>query len=113
MKQLILTLIICTITGTVANAQAGGAETLSLKIAQKMKDSLSLSPVQKDQVYTINLDLHTRKSGVWQQFAGSDSLIRVHVQRIENTRDSLYRTVLTEPQFILYKEKKRRLVNNN
>lgn len=95
-----------------AQAQDQGAEAISLKIAQKMKDSLSLTATQKDSLYNINLLLHSRKAAAWQQYADSDSL-QIVIQRIENTRDSLYRPILTSSQFDVYRVKKRNLVNNN
>jgi len=86
-------------------------ENISSRIAQKMKDSLSLSEVQKTSIYTINMDIHNRKAVVWQQ-AETDS-VGVGLQRIENTRDSLYRPILTDEQYILYKNKKKNLISAN
>jgi hypothetical protein len=88
------------------------AEQLAVKIAQKMKDSLSLTELQKSQLYEINIQLNNSKSAARQQYTGSDSL-GIKIQKIENTRDSLYSQILTEPQFLLYRQKKRNLVNNN
>ncbi|HYF33138.1 MAG TPA: hypothetical protein VD993_18565 [Chitinophagaceae bacterium] len=95
-----------------AKAQSSPATLVADKIAQKMKDSLNLNDVQKLLIYQINLQLHEAKMLKRQLYAGTDSL-GIHVQRVENTRDSLYRTVLNEEKYLLYKEKKRVLVSNN
>jgi uncharacterized protein YxeA len=113
MKKLLIALVIIIVAGYSASAQTSNAEVLAGKIAQKMKDTLSLTETQKGQVYTINMQLYQQKETAWQQYGQSDSLVTVHVQRIENTRDSLYKAVLTAPQYILYRDKKRKLVNNN
>jgi len=107
-------LIICLLSGFSVNVKAQNtvATQLAEKIAQKMKDSLLLSESQKEQLYTINLQLSDRKSAVRQQYATSDSL-GIKIQLVEKTRDSLYKAVLTEQQFILYRQKKKNLVNNN
>ena len=96
----------------VLHAQTSQADIIADKIAQKMSDSLSLSSAQKSQLFQINLDLQSRKHLVWQQNSNIDS-IQVHLQKIENTRDSLYRPVLTDDQFLIYSQKKKNLVNNN
>jgi maltose-binding protein MalE len=97
---------------SIAQAQTSPAEQLAEKVAQKMKDSLSLSSSQKQQLYNINMQLHSNKLVVRQQYAGSDSLV-IKVQIVENTRDSLYRPVLTQQQYDLYRQKKKTLVSNN
>jgi len=111
MNKLFISLFVTIIFCSQILAQSP-AENLSAKIAQKMKDSLSLSNVQKNQLYAINMRLCGQKETVRQQYAATDSL-RIKIQKIENTRDSLYSTVLTNQQLILYKPKKRNLVNNN
>ena len=98
--------------GLVLHAQTSQADIIADKIAQKMSDSLSLSSAQKSQLFQINLDLQSRKRLVWQQYPDIDS-IQVHLQKIENARDSLYRSVLTDDQFLIYSQKKKNLVNNN
>jgi hypothetical protein len=92
-------------------AQASSQQVAN-KIANKMKDSLSLSDEQKALIYNINIKLSNEKLAVRQSYAHSDSL-QIKMQRVENTRDSLYKEVLTAPQLELYKKKKRNLVNNN
>lgn len=94
------------------NSQTVSADIVAQRIAQKMKDSLLLSEDQKTQIYNINLNLNNHKMLVRQQQISSDSL-RLKIQQVENTRDSLYRPILTEQQFLLYREKKKSLINNN
>ncbi len=77
-----------------------------------MKDSLSLSDVQKTQVFNINMQLQAQKMDARNQYPIRDTLVK-KMQLIENKRDSLYGTVLTGAQFILYRPKKKNLVNNN
>lgn len=110
-KQMIVLLVFIT-SALLCEAQSTPSELLAQKIALKMKDSLLLSGIQKDQVYTINMQLHEQKTLARQQSPALDSL-GLKIQRIENRRDSLYRGVLTEEQYILYRQKKRNLVNNN
>lgn len=81
------------------------------KIAQKMQDSLVLTSDQKAQVYNINMLLHTEKMDVRQKYP-KDS-VRYYLQKVENTRDSLYHNVLADDKFTLYRQKKVMLVNNN
>lgn len=110
MKLLITFLLLCSFQ--LARAQSDPAAILANKIAVKMKDSLLLTDGQKQQVYQLNLQLHQSKATVRQQYAGTDSL-RLRVQWVENTRDSLYRGVLDSEQYQLYLQKKRNLINNN
>jgi hypothetical protein len=85
---------------------------VSRNILRKLSDSLNLRQGQKDSIYLINMGLHYRKMSVWHQYSDIDSLT-TKIQRIENTRDSLYHKVLTDEQFTIYRNKKRNLVNNN
>jgi hypothetical protein len=78
-----------------------------------MKDSLSLSTAQRIEIYKLNTQIGQAKAAVWKKYDGNEELIRVHLQQIEDKRDSLYRVVLGEEKFNLYREKKRFLLNNN
>jgi len=111
MKKILVTALLATVVNTI-EAQSTTGEQVAGHIAQKMKDSLDLTNALKQQVLTINLQLHNQKSVLWQQFATSDSL-GVFVQRVENTRDSLYRNILDEGKYILYKQKKKNLISND
>ena len=114
MKQkLIILSLILTIGSATANAQQSSSEALASRIAQKMKDSLFLTEAQRQSIYQVNLQLHNQKAAIWQQYNGSDSLISVNLQLLENTRDSLYRPIFSEEQYVRYKEKKRSLISNN
>jgi 50S ribosomal subunit-associated GTPase HflX len=113
MKKILLLFIVST-SALCVSAQTGlPAEQLATKIASKMQDSLNLTVPQQQQVFAINMQLHNQKTAIRNQYSGNDSLIRVNIQRIENKRDSLYRPLIGETNYILYRQKKRNLVNNN
>ncbi|HEX7903807.1 MAG TPA: hypothetical protein VF487_08005 [Chitinophagaceae bacterium] len=99
---------------TVAQQNPGNtpAEILSNKIADKMKDSLALTMQQRSSIFDININISEWKGYARQQYKDSGN-IGYYLQREENKRDSLYRNVLTEEQFLLYKQKKRNLISNN
>lgn len=92
-----------------AQSAADNAHRISDHIANKMKDTLLLTSQQKDSLYAINTLLHLKKNNIWQQYAASDSL-RWHLRKVENTRDSLYKRILTISQFSLYQQKKGNLI---
>jgi hypothetical protein len=110
MKYLLIAMILF-FSAQGLHAQTIPATTVANNIAQKMKDSLSLTDAQKTQIYTLNMQLHDQKMGMRQQYAGN-SLLREKIQLVENTRDSLYNTVLNEQQFNVYRQKKHNLLNN-
>jgi hypothetical protein len=95
-----------------SNAQTSPANEVAEKIAQKMKDTLALTDAQKGQIFDVNIQLHNQKMLARQHQLVADSLRR-QVQRIENTRDSLYNLVLPQEKYLLYLQKKRNLVSNN
>lgn len=107
----ILLFIGCSLLALCAAGQSG-AEQLATRIAKKMKDSLSLTASQQTQIYTINMQLHQQKQQVFTRYQASDSL-RIHLQRIENSRDTLYSSVLSPDKYLLYRQKKRNLISNN
>lgn len=107
----ILMLVSCVLVSNRLIAQTPGSQ-LANKIAQKMKDTLSLTEQQHQVIYNLNMQIFNAKQTVRQSHAGSDSL-GYFIQRIENKRDSLYKTVLTAEKFLQYREKKRNLLNNN
>lgn len=114
MKSLLLFLftMLIGITSMKAQDATANANALASKIAGKMKDSLSLSVDQASRVKAINLRLSEEKMQKRQQHKEMSEL-RQQLQKVENTRDSLYKTILTVQQFQLYKQKKRTLVSNN
>jgi hypothetical protein len=95
-----------------AFSQTNAHEQVAGSIAQKMTDSLGLTTTQKNQIYNINMQLANQKALARQQYSSIDS-VRYRLQKIENSRDSLYHTVLSEDKYFLYKEKKRFLVATN
>jgi hypothetical protein len=96
-----------------AYAQTGNAGIqLANTIANKMKDTLALTQQKRNQVFAINIQLHNQKMIVRQQNTNADS-IRVKTQRVENTRDTLYKGVLPVNKYQLYLQKKRNLIRAN
>jgi hypothetical protein len=114
MKQLVIISIIIFSIGFKLCAQEDNtpAAQLAHKIANKMRDSLNLTNQQTAKIFTINMDLHRKKSQVMHQSQSRDITAR-QLQTIENTRDSSYSRVLSTDQFSLYLKKKRFIVNNN
>lgn len=88
------------------------AEIVAGRVADKMKDSLSLTGNQRSSIYDINLQLANSKSEARRNFQQMDS-IRIYMQRVENTRDSLYKSILNERQFLHYKKRKMILLSNS
>ncbi len=109
--KLFLMFLLLSIT-TILKAQSTPGEQLAGKIAQKLKDSLSLTTSEQEGVYAVNVQLHNRKMALRQQNLSADAL-RIQFQRVENTRDSLYQRVLSVDQFQQYRQKKKNLLNNN
>ncbi len=93
-----------------ANAQSE-AQNLAHKISQRMADSLGLTSNQKDLLYNVNMQLHDQKMLVRAKHNAVDS-VGFYLQVVEDTRDSLYRPIITEEKYLLYKEKKTTLVSN-
>lgn len=112
MKKIIIIIPALIFAFSVLQAQPTPATQLAEKIAKKMKDTLNLTGNQRNQIYNFNMQLHTQKSAARQQFTDAD-LLRINLQRIENTRDSLYHSVLPEPKYLIYQQKKRNLVSGN
>jgi hypothetical protein len=87
------------------------AEIVAGRILQKMTDTLSLNNDEVGKIDSLNKLIFDRKTLVRQQFTDRDSL-RVYIQRVERSRDTLYQQVLPEPKYLLYKEKKATLISN-
>ncbi|MFX8883320.1 hypothetical protein ABTM86_18970, partial [Acinetobacter baumannii] len=64
------------------------SEEIALKIANKMKDSLSLNKEEAKKIYEINLWLQAKKMEARKVHAGSPTLVSQKIQQIENMRDS-------------------------
>jgi uncharacterized sporulation protein YeaH/YhbH (DUF444 family) len=110
-KIFILIPLLLLVTGFLQAQQTPSVQ-LAQRIAQKMKDTLTLTNPQRNQIFQINMQLHDRKQEVRQQTTNQDTL-RIKFQRIERKRDSLYHTIMSDSKYQLYLQKKRNLVNNN
>jgi hypothetical protein len=91
--------------------QTAISDSVSIKIARKMKDSLQLTSALENQILEINKFLAAQKQLVRRDFTSMDSL-RIHIQKIEMKRDTLYSEILGA-KHTLYLQKKHKLVNNN
>ncbi|MBC7949000.1 MAG: hypothetical protein H7Y42_14035 [Chitinophagaceae bacterium] len=111
MKRVLL-LFVFVASFILASGQVKPWEAIAIKVSNKMKDTLSLSESTHGQIYFINWQLGRDKSMIWQEYSGSDSLIRYHLQRLENMRDSLYLPILGEEKFSIYRQKKTNLISN-
>ncbi len=77
----------------------------ALRLSEVLGDSLDLRTGQKDTLYEIHMELFREQYNVRQQYSDMDTL-RVYLQRVESKRDILYRPVLGEEKYALYKSKK-------
>ncbi len=113
--QTTISLTLLLFIGLQTNAQSsnGVAVQVAQKIAKKMKDSLNLTGNQKNKIYNVNINLHNQKQTARSQTVNNPTLLTTKIQTIEKTRDSLYKPILTVPQYDLYKVKKRNLISNN
>lgn len=90
-----------------AQAQTTG---VTEKITNRLADSLNLNVSQKKRIFEINTDLQNAKADVRKQYNQPDSIGK-YIQRVENTRDSLYRQVLNAEKYQIYLQKKRNLIS--
>jgi hypothetical protein len=111
MKNILLIVFIIVVCCSKTHAQVSPGEQIAIKVAQKMKDTLGLGDEQKQRIYDINMQLLQKSIAVWKQHTVQDS-IRYHLQRIEMTRDSLYKPILTADQLQLYRQKKPYLIGS-
>ncbi|WP_121353941.1 hypothetical protein [Flavisolibacter nicotianae] len=95
------------------SAQYSTPVLVASKIAGKLQDSLGLTALQKKRVFTANMQIYDWKRAAREQFDITDAQLQVKTQEAENKRDSLYKEVLTNAQYLLYKQKKQNLVTNN
>lgn len=107
MKNIILLVSIFS-SSFVSFGQSDSATALASRMAARLTDSLALTTEQRDALYNVNVLLAEQKAVARQQSV-ADS-IRIRVQRIENTRDALYQSILTTEQYGLYRLKKKHLV---
>jgi hypothetical protein len=114
MKNLILiTSLIFSLNSIAQNGPNGNAVQIAQKIAKKMKDTLSLTGNQKNKIYDVNMQLHSQKQTARNETPNNPTLLATKIQTIEKTRDSLYKPILKPDEYIVYKQKKKNLVNNN
>lgn len=111
MKQFFLMLLTCICFDYLGNAQSGNTDAVAQALALRMRDSLQLSNGQKDSIYAINVQLNELSTAVRAQ--GQPDSLQSRLQRIEYTRDPLYRAVLGIDKFLLYKRKKVALLTGN
>ncbi|WP_126972917.1 hypothetical protein [Gynurincola endophyticus] len=78
-------------------------------VTDRMNDSLFLSPSQKDSIWSMTARLLRETELLFSQQMNSDSL-KKSIQLVENKRDGLYKTVLTDEQFLKYKKHKVNIV---
>jgi hypothetical protein len=112
MKSMIALIILVLAFSSYCYSQSP-SEAVSARIAQKMKDSLTLTEGQRAQLYAVNIQLYAQKRSIWQQYSSDSTQVQIHLQVVENTRDSLYRPFLSEEQYQLYLQKKKNIVTNN
>jgi Spy/CpxP family protein refolding chaperone len=114
MKQLIILVILFIATNHIAKAQdttSPGMKTAQ-HIAEKMAQELGLTPPQKVKIADINRTLVRKKMEAMGRTQDKGS-IGPDIQKIENSRDSLYQQVMTDEQFLIYKDRKSALINRN
>lgn len=92
-------------------SQGNPSVLLAQRIATRMKDTLSLTAFQTQQVYNVNLNLNIKKMQA-RNISTNRVIVGQAIQAVEKTRDSLYRIGLTLPQYQLYLQKKKNIVKN-
>ena len=93
-------------------AQSSPGAQVAERLASRLRDSLGLSSEQQQSLYQVNMSLYYRNQQVRAMHTQPDSL-RFYLQRVENTRDSLYRPVLGDEKYLMYKSRKRELLRTN
>lgn len=90
------------------------AQDLAQKQAKKMKDSVGVTESVMQQIYAVNMQIHTRKQEARIAYANSPVLMQEKIQFYERQRDSLYKVALaSEEKYILYKQKKNNILRAN
>ena len=99
------------------NAQAQNSKkrvsglTREFEYAQALKDSLKLTDLEKHKVYTVNVGLYKQKMALRDQYKNNMETLKRELRKVENSRDSLYKNVLTREQFTKYKTIKEKVIN--
>lgn len=110
MKKLIFPFALMVCLQTV-QAQNQPGEVVAARVADRLRDSLNLTKVQRDSVYNVHIYLHRQKKLVFESF--SDDAVEGKLQQVENSRDSLYQHILSAQQYRQYRQKKRTLISAN
>jgi hypothetical protein len=83
----------------------------SIKLTTLMKDSLSLSDIEKQQIGKVNYSI-LKDMAIYMKSNADRSVIQKEIQRIENSRDSLYQSILSDEKFLKYLRIKYWLLSN-
>ena len=111
MKKLMTFLLISIAFAGRISAQATTAETEASQIAQKMKDSLSLSDQQKSQIESASIGLQSLKINLRQVYNGK--ALELYLLMAEDNRDTLYKNLLPPDKYLLYRQKRTNLFSSN
>jgi len=85
-------------------------EKSSKYLAERLRDSLTLTEKEYQELFKINLILEEQKKNA--RSMNEVILIKTKkVQKIENSRDSLYAIILNQKQLEIYKLRKNSLLN--
>lgn len=87
------------------------SEAFAQKIAERLKDSLNLDAKQKAKIFNVNMQLYNLKMQARKEYTGNE--LAKKIQSIENSRDSLYKAILPEDKYLLYRQNKKVLISNN
>lgn len=77
----------------------------SIRISNMFRDSLRLTVQEYNRINQINFQILKQKTTIMQDTANRLQTGR-NIQRVENTRDSLYQIVLPAEKFLLYRQLK-------
>jgi len=113
-KNIIITLTVCLLAlsiNAIAQDNLAAIKTAS-KVAQNMADTLNLNESERLQIYNINMDLYRQEKLIMESNLPKDS-IESSLQKIENKRNGLYKAILTNEKYLIYKQKKRFLLRTN
>jgi hypothetical protein len=88
------------------------AELFAERIAQRMVDSVGVNAEARKKILEVNTKINKQKAEVWASYKGDMPSIQRHLQEIENSRDLLYRNILTESEFKIYRQRKKNIISN-
>ena len=109
MKKLFICMVLFIALKATGYAQTT-PESQAAEIAQKMKDTLTLSEQQKSQIQTATTAIQNTKLGLRQLYTGR--ALEYYLSMEEKNRDSLYKNILPENKYTLYLEKKSTMLTN-